>query len=171
MRDKTVEVKVKDNELAQKILENFRDLDTYRVKVGYQRGTKKQTRGEDGKVSEDSRVELVDVVAANEFGTSKIPARPFMQNSVDMYEDKIAAFMYARLQEIAEGKDVVQALKEIGAFQVGNVQMAIRDGEYVPNAPRTIAKKHSSKPLIDTGQMRQGVHYQITKKVDEEDAK
>ena len=47
---------------------------------------------------------------------------------------------------------------------VGLVQEKIESGSYEPNAPSTIRKKKSDKPLIDTGRMRQSVKYVIRKK-------
>lgn len=57
-----------------------------------------------------------------------------------------------------------QSLKQIGVFGVGLVQEKIESGSYEPNAPSTIRKKKSDKPLIDTGKMRQSVKYVIRKK-------
>ena len=41
------------------------------------------------------------------------------------------------------------------------IQESITEGAWEPNAPSTVAKKKSSKPLIDTGRMRQSVNYII----------
>ena len=55
-------------------------------------------------------------------------------------------------------------MKSIGVFQKGLVQAEIVDGDFEPNAPSTIKKKGSDKPLIDTGKMRQSVNFVIVKK-------
>jgi hypothetical protein len=44
---------------------------------------------------------------------------------------------------------------------VGDIQHEITVLRHPPNAPATIRAKGSSKPLIDTGEMRQSVTYQI----------
>ena len=62
------------------------------------------------------------------------------------------------------GGTAEQSLKQIGVFGVGLVQEKIESGSYEPNAPSTIRKKKSDKPLIDTGKMRQSVKYVIRKK-------
>ena len=49
------------------------------------------------------------------------------------------------------------------------VQHQMVEGEFVPNAPSTIRKKGSDKPLIDTGQLRQGVSYKICRKGEYDD--
>ena len=46
----------------------------------------------------------------------------------------------------------------------GIVQKTIKEGSFVPNAPSTIRKKGSDKPLIDTGRLRQSVNYHIKPK-------
>ena len=50
--------------------------------------------------------------------------------------------------------------------QLGNwyrdVQRAhIRNGNWVPNAPATIRRKGSDRPLIDTGQLVNSVEYEV----------
>ena len=49
-------------------------------------------------------------------------------------------------------------------FQKGLIQRKIVDGTFEPNAPSTIRKKGSSRPLIDTGRMRQSVNFIIRRK-------
>ena len=61
-----------------------------------------------------------------------------------------------------------QILKELGLFQKDLMQNEIITGDFVPNAPSTIRRKGSSKPLIDTGRMRQAVNYVIKPKGERE---
>ena len=90
-----------------------------------------------------------------------------MRDSVDKHKDQINAFLKNQLVLLAQGKtDANKILNAIGVFQKGLVQKEIVDGEFAPNAPSTIRKKKSDKPLIDTGTMRQSVNYVITKKGD-----
>ena len=66
--------------------------------------------------------------------------------------------------QILKGKTAEQVLREMGVYLKGQMQEEITNGEYVPNAPATIRKKKSDKPLIDTGRMRSSVQYQIKEK-------
>ena len=92
-------------------------------------------------------------------------SRPFMRDSVDKHADQINAFIVAQKKLFAQGKITAeQMLNAIGVFQKGLVQNEIVDGEFVPNAPSTIKRKGSDRPLIDTGKMRQSVNYVIKKK-------
>ena len=85
--------------------------------------------------------------------------------SVDDNADKINAFLKGQLKLLAQGRTTAEGiLKAIGVFQKGLIQEKIKSGDFEPNAPSTIAKKGSDKPLIDTGTMRQSVNFAVTKK-------
>ena len=143
---------------GEKFFKEIEKLVKMQVRVGFQ-------QGENFHEEEGKKVDLLDIAMFNELGTSRIPSRPFMRDSVDNNADNISKFCKAQLMGIAKGsKDAESVLKAVGAMQVGLVQKTIVDGSFVPNSPRTIAKKGSDKPLIDTGLMRQSVHYVITEK-------
>ena len=55
-----------------------------------------------------------------------------------------------------------QALSQAGLMMVRDCQEAISQGIGPPLARSTIARKGSSKPLIDTGRLRQAITYQVT---------
>lgn len=125
------------------------------VRVGYQQGA----------AQEDDGTDTLDVAMWNELGTSRAPSRPFMRQSVDNNEKKINDFLRLQLQRLAEGKTTAEDIyTQIGVFQKGLIQQTIRDGDFVPNAPSTILRKGSDKPLIDTGKMRQSVAFVIKEK-------
>ncbi|MBQ7445915.1 MAG: hypothetical protein IJS71_08305 [Clostridia bacterium] len=118
-----------------------------------------------GESRSDRRVDLLDVAMWNELGTVHSPSRPFLRMSVDENKDLITKRVAAFFKQFAMLKiDVFQLLSMLGNFQKGLIQKKIRDGKFVPNSPYTIAMKGSDKPLIDTGRMRQSVHYQIMTK-------
>lgn len=127
------------------------------VRVGYQAG----------EATDDNGVDMCDIAMWNELGTSgvhPIPARPFMRQSVDENEDKIRAYCAQQAKAIARGGTAEEALKKIGIHMKGIVQKTIKEGSFTPNAPSTIRKKKSDKPLIDTGRLRQSVNYYIKPK-------
>ena len=108
---------------------------------------------------------VAEVAAWNEFGTVHIPPRPFMRQSVDKYESQIKTMCAEQLKAIAEGSaNADEALRAIGALQVGLIQHEIGAGGFVENADSTIKQKDSSQPLIDEGRMRQSVLYVVKKK-------
>jgi len=146
---------VRDTITAEgKKFENLlKELGQLEVRIGIQQ----EETSEDG-------VDLVDIAMFNELGTEHIPSRPFLRDSVDDNSDKINTFLQSMKKELLTGVSVEDVLKKIGVFQKGLVQEKITEGSFEPNAESTIRKKGSSKPLIDTGRMRQSVNYVVKKK-------
>jgi hypothetical protein len=108
---------------------------------------------------------VAEVAAWNELGTPGTPPRPFMRQSIDNNTGRIKTMCSLQLQELVNGvKTADEIMRAIGALQVGLIQHEIRSGGFAANAPATIKRKKSDKPLIDTGHMRQSVHYVIKQK-------
>ena len=149
-------VKVTDKVTAagkklQKILKELADKE---VRIGFQQG----------KATEEDGTDICDIAAWNELGTVNMPSRPFLRMSVDDNSDKINSFMSAQKRSIINGEPTDRILKKIGIFQKDLIQEKITEGSFAPNAPSTIKAKGSSKPLIDTGRMRQSVNFEIKQK-------
>lgn len=108
----------------------------------------------------------------NEFGTrggasgggwgGPIPERPFMRNTM---RDKNAAYRAALKQaakSVLNGAlSLDMVMRRLGVMAVGDIQAEITALRSPPNSPVTIARKGSSNPLIDTGEMRQSVTYKV----------
>lgn len=107
----------------------------------------------------DNPPTLEEVALWNEFGTETIPARPFLSRAQKSANARCAKLVKARMDENA---DIEQIAKEIGIVLQDEIQQQITKGNFVPNAPSTIKRKGSSRPLIDTGNLRQSVHWGIT---------
>jgi hypothetical protein len=123
------------------------------TKVGFQR--------KDGKKEKKNDVLVVDVAIANEFGTSKIDARSFMRTYFEENKERLAKIGGNMYTDVLLGKlDVKKGLSMLGEYAKAGVQKKIDDIDFPPNAPSTIKKKGSSKPLIDTGQMRQSITHE-----------
>lgn len=140
-----------DGKKLQKILKELADKE---VRVGFQQG----------KATEEDGTDVCDIAAWNELGTVNMPSRPFLRMSVDDNSDKINSFMSAQKRSIIKGEPANRILKKIGIFQKDLIQEKITEGSFAPNAPSTIKAKGSSKPLIDTGRMRQSVNFEIKQK-------
>ena len=105
---------------------------------------------------------IIERATWNEFGTRRIPERPFMRRSLKGNRAKYQAFMRQQAKQIIENKQTVgRSLSMLGIMAQGDIQHEISVLRDPPNAPSTIARKGSSKPLIDTGQMRQSVTYRV----------
>lgn len=146
----------RETPLGKWFKKQMKELGKLQVRVGYQHGAA---------AGWDSGADMVDVAMWNELGTASSPARPFLRQSVDGNASQITAMCKAQLQAIASGKSSAEdALKAIGAMQKGLVQHTIRNGEFAPNAPSTVKKKGSDRPLIDTGRMRQSANFAVVPK-------
>lgn len=106
-------------------------------------------------------VTVIDVALWNEFGTARIPARPFIRGWYDANLTKNRQFIGSVLARTLGSLPLDQGLEIIGQRFVGDVQRNMAAGVPPPNAPKTIARKGSSKPLIDTGQLRQSITYVV----------
>ena len=107
-----------------------------------------------------------------------IPARPFM-DTVKKHSEELSEFSQQAMSSLETADAVANA---IGSQAKSMIQDAIKDEDWVPNAPITIEGgwmmneygkkgpvpvhiegKRSTKPLIDTGTLRQNCHYVIKK--------
>lgn len=139
---------------GKKLIKEISNLSSLCVKVGFRSGFNTEEDGAD----------VCQVATWNEFGTTHIPPRPFLRQSVENRKSEISSYMAAQKKKFLKGTGAKNILNEIGLFQKKNVQAEITEGSFVPNAPSTIKIKGSSRPLIDTGTMRQSVQYFVTKK-------
>lgn len=105
---------------------------------------------------------VATVAAANEFGTSTIPPRPFFRN---MIAAKKAGWGPASAKLLkANDYDVDHTLNQVGMGIQGQLQQSILDTNAPPLAEATVKAKGFDKPLIDTGQMIRSVDYEVADK-------
>lgn len=120
-----------------------------------------------GKVSGD----LVMRAVWNEFGTAggasgggwggPVPERPFMRTTLKSRRGAYRDAMKQSASAILLGKvSMAVILNRLGILAQGDIQATI-GSIGPPNSPVTIARKGSSTPLIDTGEMRQRVTWSL----------
>ena len=103
-----------------------------------------------------------EYAAYNEFGTIDIPERSFMRSTFDEKQSQINADMAKRYQQVKDGKiGVHRALSLIGERHAQDIQDKIGSIIQPANSAVTIARKGSTKTLIDTGVMRQSIRYVV----------
>lgn len=117
-----------------------------------------------GRSSYPDGTDVGQVAAYNEYGTSTIPARPFVSKAWDDHSGELLKQAAKGFGSLLKGASAESICKEMGEFGVKIIVDEIDNGSFVPNAPSTIAKKGSDHPLIDTGQMKQAVDYEILEK-------
>ena len=139
-------------EKIQKELVKFKELC---VKVGIVEGSGKAENG----------INIAEYAAYNEEGTKNIPSRPFIRSWVDNHKEQIDKMLTSAFNHVLSGKwTAEEAMKRIGEFAQAGIKKNIIDGKFEPNSPKTIAKKGSSKPLIDTGTLRNSIRYEVVEK-------
>ena len=103
-----------------------------------------------------------DLAVIHEYGTDRIPARSFLGGTMAATRKDLDRFIASRKRKVEDGElSVDQALEQIGMRHAADIQEFIADGIDPPNAPRTIELKGSSKPLIDSGQLRQSITHDV----------
>lgn len=147
---------------AKGIIERLKDASKMRVllKVGVQAESGGVPHKSEGK----SAPTVLDVAIFNEFGGGKVPARSFIRAWADENRSKIENDLKDAGDGILRqyGGGVV-AMERLGLRYVGEIQQRIAAGIAPENAPSTIARKGSSKPLINTGQLRSSIKSKIEK--------
>lgn len=140
-----------------------KDLDGVVVKVGVQAKDKAVRRGKGGGIRNTDQP-LAVIAAIHEFGLGDMPQRSFLRS---VYDENLPV-IDKMIQRVANGAvfglGTNAALNQLGNVVQGMVQRKIVDGPFVPNSPATIKRKKSSKPLIDTGHLRQSIRYVIERK-------
>lgn len=109
--------------------------------------------------------DIVIYAASNEFGTDKIPERSFLRSTVDEKRRELRKFIDKNKVAITQGPlQRRQVLARLGLFAENEVVAKIDRGPFIPNKPATIARKGSSKPLIDTGRLRGSIISKVVTK-------
>lgn len=106
----------------------------------------------------ENGVYVASVASFNEYGTSKIPPRPFFRNAIAKNSNKWNDIL---ANELRNSVDVELAYHRVGEVAKGDIVESIMQTNTPPNSPLTIAKKRSSKPLVDTSFMRSSVNYKV----------
>lgn len=140
-----------------------KDLDGVVVKVGVQAKDKAVRRGKGGSIRNTDQP-LAVIAAIHEFGLGDMPQRSFLRSAYDENLPMIDKMIQCVANGAVFGLGTNAALNQLGNVVQGMVQRKIVDGPFVPNSPATIKRKKSSRPLIDTGHLRQSIRYVIERK-------
>lgn len=132
---------------ANKSLEKLAEQEALALEIGFF----KTARYPDGK-------SVAQLAFENDFGTISIPSRPFFRNAI---KDNSGKWVELASKQISAGKDFRTALGLVGEQARGDIIRSIDKTSTPPNSPATIARKGSSKPLVDTGIMRRSVSWRV----------
>lgn len=120
----------------------------------------------EGSESEDGETTVLDVAAINEFGgpDDNPPRRSFIADWADENADEHKELLRKSAAAVVKGTlpSNEVALERLGLRFVGDVQKRMIAGIAPENAASTIARKGSSTPLIDDGQVLSSITHQVT---------
>ena len=113
-------------------------------------------------LEEGSSMTLAELMLIHEYGTSTIPARAPIAKTILARRRDIAELQVRMCKRILAGQLTARrGLELMGVQIVAWIKETIVAGLEPPNAPATIARKKSSKPLIDHGQLLNSIHYEV----------
>lgn len=91
-----------------------------------------------------------------------IPERPFMRTALRKNKAKYRQAMKSSAAKILRGETTVSiVLTKLGMLGAQDIQDSITSWTSPPNSPTTIRLKGSSHPLIDHGEMRAAVTWEL----------
>ncbi len=107
---------------------------------------------------------VADIATIHEFGLGNVPERSFLRAWADENVEEIKKDLGGIGIAVVEGKlTAEQGLERFGVLAVGQIQKRIVAGIEPPLAPATIKRKGSSTPLVDTGQLKSAITYEVKK--------
>ena len=138
---------------GQNVEKYFRDL-AQKVSRG---GTLEVGFMSNAKYPDGTSVALV--AAIQEFGSARIPPRPFFRN---MIAAKSAGWGPSAARILVNTNyDTRATLDMLGIGISDQLRASINSNTPPPNAPSTVARKGFSQTLIDTAMMRNSVTYRV----------
>lgn len=115
-------------------------------------------KGRDGELAEAT---IADIAFFHENGIG-VPKRPWLSGWLNAEQSKIQDFTRKlAAQRVTGDLSSERALKMLAVFSKGAIQKYLVTGNFKPLSEITIARKRSSKPLIDTGQMRSSLDARV----------
>lgn len=105
----------------------------------------------------NSGTSVIDYAIFNEFGTSTIPARSFLNSSFKENETKYMAKSWKIYEKALSGADVTLDLERLGEEVANDIKVKISSNIPPELKPATIKRKKSSKTLIDSGILRSSI--------------
>lgn len=109
---------------------------------------------------------MVMIASVHEFGSSdgRVPERSYIRSAMDGNRQKIADLMARVEGKVADGNmSARNALGLVGEFCQAAIQRQITDLRDPPLSPATIEGRENGgdNPLIDTGQLRAAIRYDV----------
>lgn len=139
------------------------------VTAGYDTKTGKAIRKAS---SSESSLTNSEIGVIHEFGSESngIPPRSFLRMPIEHFSKEILKSLSGTTAKaLLERGDYKGIFALLGASAEGFVKLAFASsgfGQWPPNAPSTVAAKGSSRPLIDSGQLRDSITSDVVRSGD-----
>lgn len=154
-------MKVTDKDLGYAALvRRVYALDSPKVSIGIH-------EQEGAEEHEEAGMTVASLGAIHEFGLGNVPERSFIRAWFDENQDRAKEALRRLMVSVVEGKrQPQQALELFAQWALGEMQKRMAEGIPPALQPETLRKKTRAgktgeKPLIDTGQLRSSLSYEI----------
>lgn len=107
-----------------------------------------------------STLTVAEIAFIMEYGSIKnnLPPRPIMAKTVARTKNQLVNLQGRSLDSVLAGKvSAEQAMKLLALWFEGELKRSFISETFAPLNPQTVAKKKSTRPLIDSGQLRQSI--------------
>lgn len=146
------------------------------VRVGVLKGATNTERNIKDDGSGAQSVSVATYAFYNEFGTARIPARPFIRSTVEERKSQWAAILASGLRgSRLERQEKERAFRLLGRAAAADIQAKIASNMPPPNAPSTVRQKmkritggsaqesasHAPGTLINTGTLLKSIDYEV----------
>ncbi len=93
-----------------------------------------------------------------------LPERSFIRSTINSKSKEIKKVVTEQYKLVLNGKITTQqGLGILGVFTAGLIQQTFTSNDWPDNAQSTINMKGSSRPLVDSGQLRQSISWRVNK--------
>lgn len=141
----------------RQLMKKLPGIGKVRVKVGIVGSNADKEHGESG-------LTVADIWIIHELGApnANIPARAPLRTTFEQKLDELKGMQLKLAKALLNDKmDVQRAFNILGAWGASAIKATIKAGLPPPLAASTIARKGSSVPLIDTGQLINSVTWAV----------
>lgn len=106
----------------------------------------------------ETGVPMSNLAAFHEFGTSRVPQRPFMRPGIEAAKPDVVKLLRDKLnsRDLTVGSDLADGIGRTIHDSIGD---AIERVNEPPNHPVTIENKDGDNPLLDTRGLRDAIEY------------
>lgn len=119
-----------------------------------------------GKHKKSDGYTVAQIGAINEYGSDgeRIPERSFIRSTLGENQKTYKKHLIKALRRIMSGATGRQFMGRLGQLVQNDIQNKIVSLRTPPNAESTIAKKKTTNPLVDTGQLVNSIKWKYLKK-------